>query len=266
MTESAVLYEVREGVGIITFNRPEAMNAVNADLAIGAGNALAEASADPAVRVVVLTGNGRAFCAGADLKAVARGEGIADNDHPERGFAGIVQHWIDKPVIAAVNGFAMGGGTEIMLAADLVVAADSAVFGLPEVKRGLIAGAGGVLRMQRQLPLKRALELVLTGDGIEAATALDWGLVNRVVPAEEVLATALELAAKIAANAPLSVQYSKQTVYRTQQGRSDWNPAWGAEDPWAVNTDLGMKVFTSKDAREGPRAFAEKRQPNWQGE
>jgi len=260
-----VRYQVRDGIAVLTLNRPEAMNSVNAALATAVGEALEQASTDPAVRAVVLTGNGRAFCAGADLKAIARGESIAADGHPEWGFAGIVQHWIDKPVIAAVNGFAMGGGTELVLACDLVVAADTAVFGLPEVKRGLIAGAGGVVRLQRQLPLKRALELALTGDGIEAAVALDWGLVNRVVPAEAVLETALELARKIAANAPLSVQYSKQMMYRTQAGPSDWNPAWGSEEPWAVNGELGLKVFTSADAMEGPRAFAEKREPNWQG-
>ncbi|MGB6246052.1 crotonase/enoyl-CoA hydratase family protein [Gordonia sp. (in: high G+C Gram-positive bacteria)] len=265
MSDTAVLYEVRDGVAVLTFNRPEAMNAVNAALATAAGDALAQASADPQVRAVVLTGNGRAFCAGADLKAVARGEPIVDDAHPERGFAGIVQHWVDKPVIAAVNGFAMGGGTEIMLACDLVVAADTAVFGLPEVKRGLIAGGGGVIRMQRQLPMKRALELALTGDGIEAQTALDWGLVNRVVPAEQVLDAALELARKIAENAPLSVQYTKQAMYRTQTALSEWDPAWGAEDPWAVNEVLGAKVLTSADALEGPTAFAQKRKPDWQG-
>lgn len=264
-TASPVLYEVRDGIAILTLNRPDAMNSVNSALATAVGEALEKAATDPVVRAVVLTGTGRAFCAGADLKAISRGESIAAEGHPEWGFAGIVQHWIDKPVIAAVNGFAMGGGTELVLACDLVVSADTAVFGLPEVKRGLIAGAGGVVRLQRQLPLKRALELALTGDGIEAAVALDWGLVNRVVPAEQVLDTALDLARKIAANAPLSVQYSKEMMYRTQSGLSDWNPAWGSEEPWAVNGELGLKVFTSADAMEGPRAFAEKREPHWQG-
>ncbi|WP_026917476.1 crotonase/enoyl-CoA hydratase family protein [Gordonia shandongensis] len=271
MTESpaaqspAALYEVRGGVAVITLNRPDAMNAVNAALATAVGRHLEQAADDPDVRVVVLTGSGRAFCAGADLKEIAQGKSIAADDNPEWGFAGVAQHWIDKPVIAAVNGFAMGGGTELALACDLVVAADTAVFGLPEVKRGLIAAAGGVIRLQRQLPMKRALELALTGDGIEASVAREWGLVNRVVPADEVLDAALTLADSIAANAPLSVQYSKQAMYRMQSGASDWNQAWGAEEPWAVNGELGIKVFTSKDALEGPRAFAEKREPNWQG-
>ena len=264
-SESPVLYDLRDGVAVVTLNRPEAMNSVNAALATGLGEAIEKAATDPAVRVVVLTGTGRAFCAGADLKAISRGESIAAEGHPEWGFAGLVQHWIDKPIIAAVNGFAMGGGTELALASDLVVAADTAVFGLPEAKRGLIAGAGGVIRLQRQLPIKRALELALTGDGIDAAVALDWGLINRVVAADEVLDAALELARKIAANAPLSVQYSKQMMYRTQSGPSDWNPAWGTEEPWAVNGELGLKVFTSADAMEGPLAFAQKREPNWQG-
>ncbi|EGD55453.1 crotonase/enoyl-CoA hydratase family protein [Gordonia neofelifaecis] len=265
-TASPVLYEVRDGVAVVTLNRPEAMNAVNAALATGLGEAIERASADRDVRVVVLTGTGRAFCAGADLKAIARGESIFDDAHPDWGFAGLVQHWTDKPVIAAVNGFAMGGGTELTLACDLVVAADTAVFGLPEVKRGLIAGGGGVVRLAQQVPVKRALEMVLTGDGIEASLALEWGLVNRVVPADEVLTTALELARKIAANAPLSVQYSKRALYRTRQAASDWNPEWVAEDPWAVNGELMVAVMTSADAMEGPRAFAEKREPNWRGE
>ncbi|MBM7366067.1 crotonase/enoyl-CoA hydratase family protein [Gordonia hydrophobica] len=260
-----VRYEVTDGIAVLTLNRPEAMNSVNSALATAVGEALEAASTDPAVRAVVLTGAGRAFCAGADLKAISRGESIAPEGHPEWGFAGFVQYWTAKPVIAAVNGFAMGGGTELALACDLVVAADTAVFGLPEVKRGLIAAAGGVIRLQRQLPLKRALELALTGDGVEAEVAREWGLVNRVVPAGAVLDTALELARKIAANAPLSVQYTKQMMHRTQQGLSDWNGQWGTEEPWAVNSDLAVTVFTSADAMEGPLAFAQKREPNWQG-
>jgi crotonobetainyl-CoA hydratase len=264
-TEPAARYEVRDGVAIITLNRPRALNAVNADLSTAVGEGLDAAAADPGVRVVVVTGTGRAFCAGADLKELARQRPIHAHGHPEWGFAGLIRHWIDKPIIAAVNGSAMGGGTEIVLASDLVVAAETAVFGLPEVRRGLLAAAGGVVRLQRQLPLKRALELALTGDAIDAATAEQWGLVNRVVPADQVLDVALDLATRVAANAPLSLQHTKRMLYRTLSGVSDWNREWVGEDPWAVNEEAVRTVFSSRDALEGPRAFAEKRQPNWEG-
>jgi crotonobetainyl-CoA hydratase len=264
-TEPAALYEVRDGVAVITLNRPGAMNAVNADLSTAVGEGIEAAAADDSVRVVVITGTGRAFCAGADLKELAQKKPVSAHGHPEWGFAGLIRHWIDKPVIAAVNGFAMGGGTEIALSCDLVVAADTATFGLPEVKRGLLAAAGGVVRLQRQLPLKRALELALTGDGIDAATAESWGLVNKVVPAEAVLEEALELAGRIAANAPLSVQHTKRAIYRAAQGASDWDADWAGEDPWQVNAEAMRPVFDSDDALEGPRAFAEKRAPQWTG-
>ncbi|MGY2085297.1 crotonase/enoyl-CoA hydratase family protein [Blastococcus sp. SYSU DS0539] len=263
--EPAARYEVRGHVAVITLNRPEALNAVNAALSTAVGTALETAAADDAVRVVVVTGTGRAFCAGADLKELAAQRSVAAEGHPEWGFAGLVRHWIDKPVIAAVNGFAMGGGTEIALACDLVVAAETAVFGLPEVKRGLLAAAGGVVRLQRQLPLKRALELALTGDPVDAATALEWGLVNRVVAPEEVLDAALALAERIAANAPLSVRHTKRTVHRTTAGGSDWDPAWAGTDPWQANEEATALVFASRDAVEGPTAFAEKRPPRWEG-
>jgi crotonobetainyl-CoA hydratase len=264
-TEPAALYEVRDGVAIITLNRPAALNAVNSALATAVGEGLEAAAADPDVRVVIVTGTGRAFCAGADLKELAQQRPIHAEGHPEWGFAGLIRHWSDKPVIAAVNGFAMGGGTEIALSCDLVVAADTATFGLPEVKRGLLAAAGGVVRLQRQLPIKRAMELALTGDGIDAATAESWGLVNRVVAAESVLDEALALARRIAVNAPLSIQHTKQMIHRTANGASDWNPDWAGEDPWQVNQEATRAVFDSDDAREGPRAFAEKREPNWSG-
>jgi crotonobetainyl-CoA hydratase len=263
--QQAAVYEIRDGVAIITLNRPEALNAVNAALSTAVGEGLERAAADPEIRVVVVTGTGRAFCAGADLKELAQRRAITAEGHPEWGFAGLTQHWIDKPVVAAVNGFAMGGGTELALACDLVIAADTATFGLPEVKRGLLAAAGGVVRLQRQIPLKRALELALTGDGIDAATAESWGLINKVVPVDSVLDAALELAARIAANAPLSLQHTKRMVHRTAAGLSDWNPDWGGEDPWQVNEAAMGIVFSSEDALEGPRAFADKRAPKWSG-
>ncbi|MEV5848599.1 crotonase/enoyl-CoA hydratase family protein [Streptomyces sp. NPDC051985] len=264
-TAPAARYETRDGVGVITLNRPEALNAVNSALSSAVGEALEQAAADPAVRVVVITGTGRAFCAGADLKELAQRRPVDAPGHPEWGFAGIVRHWIDKPVIAAVNGFAMGGGTEIVLACDLVVAAESATFGLPEVRRGLIAAGGGVVRLQRQLPLRRALELALTGEPVTAATACEWGLVNRVVPDGELLAAALDLAGRVAANAPLSIQHSKRMMYRAAAGGSDWDATWSGGDPWDANEEATRTVFTSADALEGPRAFAEKRAPRWSG-
>lgn len=269
MTETealpAALYDVRDRVAVITLNRPDALNAVNAALSTAVGESLETAVANPEVRAIVVTGSGRAFCAGADLKSLARGESIHAEGHPEWGFAGLIQHWVDKPMIAAVNGFAMGGGTEIALACDLAVAADTATFGLPEVKRGLYAAAGGVIRLQRQVPVKRALELVLTGEGIDAETAAEWGLINRVVPAGSELDAAMELANRIAANAPLAVQISKKMVHRTWSGASDWNATWSGEDPWRANDEALGVVFTSNDAREGPIAFAEKREPRWSG-
>ncbi|WP_214108239.1 crotonase/enoyl-CoA hydratase family protein [Acrocarpospora catenulata] len=255
MTEPAALVERRDHVMLITLNRPEVRNAVNAALTRAVGEALDEADADPSVRAVVLTGAGdKAFCAGADLKAVARGEFTTEGLKPHWGFAGCVTHPISKPVIAAVNGFALGGGTEIALWADLVVAAETAAFGLPEVKRGIIAGAGGAFRLIQQLPAKVAMEILLTGDPVPAAEALRLGLVNRVVPQDQVVAAALELAGRVCANAPLSVQASK----RIARGFSE-------EAAWARSAAEAELIMKSADAKEGPRAFAEKRAPVWEG-
>ncbi len=264
-TEPAALYEVRGRVALITLNRPDARNAVNAALSTAVGAGLEAAVADPDVRVIVITGAGPSFCAGADLKELAQGRSIHADGHPEWGFAGLIQHWVDKPVIAAVNGAAMGGGTEITLACDLVVAADTAKFGLPEVKRGLYAAAGGVIRLQPQIPRKRALELALTGEGIDADTAVAWGLINRVAPVGTELDVALELANVIAANAPLAVQVSKKMIHRTWSAASEWNADWSGEDPWDANNEALGVVFSSNDAMEGPQAFAEKREPRWSG-
>jgi crotonobetainyl-CoA hydratase len=261
----AALYERSCHIAVITLNRPRALNAVNSALSTAVGQALERAADDRKVRVVVVTGAGRAFCAGADLKELAAGRDVHAPDHPEWGFAGLVRHWIDKPVIAAVNGFAMGGGTEIALACDLVVAAENATFGLPEVKRGLLAAAGGVVRLQRQLPFKRALQLALTGDGITAQQAEEWGLVNSLAKPGEALADALDLAARIADNAPLSVQHTKRVMHRTAAGGSDWDPEWSAGEVWAVNEQAKEFVFATRDAQEGATAFAEKRPPVWEG-
>jgi crotonobetainyl-CoA hydratase len=186
--QPAALVERRGNVIVITINRPEARNAVNGAVSTAVGDALEQAHNDAEVRAVVITGAGdKSFCAGADLKAIARRENLYHPDHGEWGFAGYVHHFIDKPTIAAVNGTALGGGIELASASDLVVAEESAKFGLPEVKRGLIAGAGGVFRIVHQLPRKVGLELLLTGEPISAAEAAKWGLINQVVPDGTVL-------------------------------------------------------------------------------
>jgi crotonobetainyl-CoA hydratase len=255
------LVELRGHVMIVTLNRPRALNAVNAAMTRAVADALERADNDREIRALIITGSGqRAFCAGADLKAVARGEQLTPPGYERFGFAGYVAHFIRKPTIAAVNGFALGGGTEIALASDLVIAAESAAFGLPEVTRGIFAAAGGAFRLPQQLPWKIGLELLFTGDPIDAATAQRHGLVNRVVPDEQVLPTAIALAQRIAQNAPLSVQASKQLAYGALDDRLP-----GEDDRWAQNNAVTEWLMSSEDAREGPLAFAEKRQPVWQG-
>nr|WP_170306078.1 enoyl-CoA hydratase-related protein [Mycolicibacter kumamotonensis] len=244
---------------LITINRPEARNAINGAVSAGIGDALAQAQDDDDVRAVVLTGAGdKSFSAGADLKAIANRENIYHPEHPEWGFAGYVQHVIDKPTIAAVNGTALGGGTEIALASDLVVAEQRAQFGLPEVKRGLLAGAGGVFRIIDQLPRKIALELLYTGEPISAADAGRWGLVNRVVDDGGALQAALALAEQITGNAPLSVRATKRIAYGVEDGAIP-----GEAGDWARTGREFSALLKSEDAKEGPRAFAEKRAPVW---
>lgn len=262
MGYEAIKVENRERITIITLNRPDALNAVNHQLWLEVGTALTEFEQNPDQWVAILTGAGdRAFSAGADLKEIAAG-GIKTTDQmKEWGFAGIVKHHISKPIIAAVNGFALGGGTEIALACDLIVASERASFGLPEVKRGLIAAAGGLLRLPRQLPLKVAMEVILTGEPLSAEEAKRWGLINRVVPHEEVLPEAIKLAEKIMENAPLAVRASKEIVYRGLDSTISF-----PQDAWTINDEYTAKVFSSQDAKEGPRAFAEKRKPNWVGQ
>ncbi|MEE6137401.1 crotonase/enoyl-CoA hydratase family protein [Mycobacterium sp. 050128] len=255
----AVLVERRGTVMVITINRPEARNAINAAVSIGVGDALEEAQHDPEVRAVVLTGAGdKSFCAGADLKAIARRENLYHPDHADWGFAGYVQHFIDKPTIAAVNGTALGGGTELALASDLVVAHELAKFGLPEVKRGLIAAAGGVFRIVDQLPRKVAMELLLTGEPMTASDAWEWGLVNQVVKDGSVLDAALAMAARIAVNAPLSVQASKRIAAGVDEG-----VITADEVGWERTVNEMRTLIRSEDAKEGPLAFAEKREPVW---
>ena len=258
-TRPAVRTERRDHILLVTLDRPEARNAVNGEVSTLLGRALDEADTDPEIRVVVLTGSGeQSFCAGADLKAISRGEDIFPAENRQWGFAGMMQHHVSVPVIAAVNGTALGGGCEIALACDLVVAAEHAIFGLPEVRRGLIAAAGGAFRLPAQLPHRVAMEMILTGEPVTAERALDLHLINRVVPAGDLLDAALELAGVIAANAPLAVQASKRVALGISDGT---RPA--EDDRWKVSDTEMITVMTSEDAMEGPRAFSEKRAPVW---
>ncbi|AFR49492.1 Enoyl-CoA hydratase / carnithine racemase [Gordonia sp. KTR9] len=260
MTESVVI--VQEGhTLVITINRPEVRNAVDMSVCLAIGDALEDAEQDRDIRTVVLTGAGeQAFCSGADLKAIARGEPIIPPGREAWGLAGYVNHPISKPTIAAVNGLALGGGTELALASDLIVASENAVFGLPEVKRGRVAGAGGAFRWTRQLPERLALELLLTGGSLSAEAALEHHLVNRVVPADRVRAEALLLADAIGANGPVAVQATK----RIAKGISDGSvPAEAGL--WEHTAREAAAVNASDDAREGLAAFAEKRAPQWTG-
>ncbi|HSD79614.1 MAG TPA: crotonase/enoyl-CoA hydratase family protein [Solirubrobacteraceae bacterium] len=252
--DAPVLTEARDGVLVITLNRPQARNAVNAALARGLAGALDALDADEALAVGVLTGAGAGFCAGMDLKAFVAGESSWVEG---RGFAGIAQRAARKPLIAAVEGFAVAGGLEIALACDLIVAARGARLGVPEVKRSLVAAAGALLRLPRRLPYGVAMELALTGDPIDAERAHELGLVNRLAEPGGALGGALELARAIAVNGPLALRATKEVLER------QWD--WGEEEFWARQAEITGPVFASDDAREGAIAFAEKRPPVWRG-
>src|ERR1700754_1437988 len=244
---------------VLPITPPEARNCVNGAVSIGVGDALEQAQQDPDVRAVVITGAGdKSFCAGADLKAISRRENLYHPDHAEWGFAGYVHHFIDKPTIAAVNGTAFGGGTELALASDLVVGEERAKFGLPEVKRGLIAAAGGVFRIVDHLPRKVAMELIFTGEPMSSADALKWGLINQVVPDGTAVEAALALAERVTCNAPLAVWASKRVAMGVDEG-----VITGDEPGWTRTMREIATLIRSEDAKEGPMAFAEKRQPVW---
>ncbi|HKG39550.1 MAG TPA: crotonase/enoyl-CoA hydratase family protein [Conexibacter sp.] len=254
MSESAVLTELRDGVLLVTLNRPEQRNAVNGEVAEGVAAALDRLDLDPELRVGVLTGAGKGFCAGMDLKAFVAGERVAVDG---RGFAGIVQRASEKPLIAAVEGFAVAGGFEIALACDLIVAARGARLGIPEVKRGLVAAGGALLRLPQRMPYHLAMELALTGEFIDAERAAALGLVNRVVDPGSAVSAAMELARSIAANGPLAVAASKRILVE--------GPEWPSRDRWSRQAEITDPVRASADAREGSVAFAEKRAPRWVG-
>jgi crotonobetainyl-CoA hydratase len=263
---SKVLTERRgrdDSVLIITLNRPEARNAVDCETCELVGHAVEEAERDPHVRAVIVTGAGdQAFSAGADLKALMRGEQMLPEGTEHWSFASFVNHFTSKPTIAAVNGNALGGGTELALSCDLVVAVDTASFGLPEVKRGLVAGAGGVFRLSQQLPPRMAMELILTGDPLPADEALRWGLINQVVPLGQALTAALAMADRIAQNAPLAVQASKRIAYGVFDGPHGKERV-GERPLWDLTDAEMQQVMSSQDAQEGTRAFAEKRAAVW---
>ena len=251
---SEVITERRERMLVITINRPDQRNAVNAAVAQGIASALDELDANDGLSLGILTGAGKGFCAGMDLKAFLEGEIPHAGD---RGFAGITQRGSTKPLIAAVEGFAVAGGLEVALACDLIVAARGARLGIPEVKRSLVAAGGGLLRLPRVLPRNVAMELALTGDPIDAERAHELGMVNRLAEPGEALATALELAEAIAANGPLALAATKRILLDS----ADWSDA----EFFARQLEIVGPVAGSEDAREGARAFAEKRAPVWKG-
>jgi enoyl-CoA hydratase len=251
----AILTDVTDGVAVITINRPEARNAVNGAVARGIAAAVDEFDNRSDVSVLILTGAGANFSSGMDLKGFLAGDApIAEG----RGFGGIVERPPAKPVIAAVEGYALAGGFELVLACDLIVASEEAKFGLPEVKRGLVAGAGGLLRLPSRVPYHLAMEIALTGEHFSAARLADAGLVSKLVPAGEALSAAKELAARVAQNAPLALAASKRVIVES----SDWS----ADEAFAKQTEVIRPIFGSKDSIEGAMAFAEKRPPVWKGE
>ena len=254
MSEEPVLFtEVEDGVLIVTMNRPEAKNAMSKALAEGISAAMDRLEAEDGLRCAILTGAGGTFCSGMDLKGFLRGERPSIEG---RGFGGLTEWTPKKPVIAAVDGYALAGGMELALSCDLIVASATSKFGIPEAKRGLAAAAGGLIKLPRQIPPRIAMELALTGDFIDAQRAYELGFVNRVVDGPA-LPAAKELARKIAENGPLALIASKAIVRESH--------SWTDEEMWHKQASHIAPVFVSADAREGSLAFAEKRKPNWQG-
>lgn len=253
-TGAPVLTEVVDGVLVVTINRPEARNAINTETARAIGDAMDRLDGDPTLVSGIITGAGGTFCAGMDLVAFLAGE---KPSIPGRGFAGIVEGPPAKPVIAAVEGYAIAGGFEIALACDMIVAADNAKFGLPEVKRGLVAAGGGLMRLPRRVPYHLAMEWALTGEMIPAETAHRVSLVNRLASPGSALDVALALARTIAANGPLAVAATKQIIVEA--------PEWSAAEMFEKQRAISVPVRESEDAKEGARAFKERRAPRWRG-
>jgi len=250
-----IRYEKRDRVAVVTIDRPDAMNALTVEMLGALDAAFAEFEGDDDLWVAILTAGGdRAFCTGMDLKEaiplLTSGDELGYEDHTKRQFSDVF-----KPIIAAVNGHCIAGGMEMLAGTDLRVAAEHATFGLGEVRWGLVPAGGSHIRFPRQIPWALAMELLLTGDPIDARRAYEIGLVNRVVPADELMPTALKLAARICKNGPLAVRTSKQIAVRSL----------GLEAGFVLEKALAAKVFASEDAQEGPRAFAEKRKPRFTG-
>ncbi|MFI5063766.1 MAG: crotonase/enoyl-CoA hydratase family protein [Streptosporangiales bacterium] len=253
--DAAVRCEISGPVATLTINRPQARNAVNEAVAAGMAAAFDELEARQDIQVIVVTGTGGTFCAGMDLKGFLRGENPQAGG---RGFAGIVERPPARPVIAAVEGYALAGGFEIALSCDLIVASETAWFGLPEVTRGLVAAAGGLLRLPRRIPYHLAMEIALSGERVPAARLHAAGLVSRLVPEGQALAAARELAANLSLNAPLALAATKQIITESAD--------WPAAEAFARQGKIAGRVFGSADAMEGAAAFAEKRAPVWRGE
>jgi enoyl-CoA hydratase len=252
-TDNVVLVEQRDRILIITINRPEAKNAVNAAVSRGLADAVDRLDSDPGLSVGIVTGAGGSFCAGMDLKAFARGENVVVEG---RGM-GFTERPPVKPLIAAVEGYALAGGTELALATDLIVASKESAFGIPEVKRGLVAGGGGLLRLPQRIPYAIAMELALTGANLPAQRAHELGLVNVLAEPRQALDAAIALAERITANGPLAVAATKRIIAESR--------GWSPDEMWAEQTRILMPVFSSNDAKEGAIAFAEKRPPKWTG-
>lgn len=249
----AVLVEQRDRILLITINRPQAKNAVNAAVSQGLADAMDRLDDDPGLSVGILTGAEGSFSAGMDLKAFARGENVVVAG---RGM-GFTERPPVKPLIAAVEGYALAGGTELALATDLIVAASNSAFGIPEVKRGLVAGGGGLLRLPQRIPYAIAMELALTGDNLPAERAHELGLVNVLTEPGKALDGAIALAEKITANGPLAVAATKRIIVESR--------AWSPDEMWQKQMEIFLPVFASNDAKEGAVAFAEKRPPKWTG-
>jgi enoyl-CoA hydratase len=251
---SEVQLTTEDGIAVVTINRPEARNAVNAAVAKGIAEAMDSLDQREDLRIGIITGAGGTFCSGMDLKAFLRREAVRLEG---RGFAGLVEAPPKKPLIAAIEGYALAGGFEIALACDLIVAAQDARFGLPEVKRGLAPTAGGLLRLPKQLPMRIARELVLTGEMVQAEKLAAYGLINRIVAPGTALTVALDLARAIAENGPLAVAACKRVMQEAQD--------WSSAEMFRKQSEIAAHVFASDDAREGASAFAEKRKPVWRG-
>ena len=250
-----LLVDVADGIAVLTLNRPEARNAVNAELAHALAAAVDDIDRRDDIRVIVLTGAGGTFCSGMDLKAFVAGQRASIQG---RGFAGFTARPPRTPTIAAVEGAAVAGGCELVLACDMVVAAHSARFGVPEVKRGLVAVGGALLRLPQRVPYQLAMELILTGDFIDAERARAGGLINYLVPDGRALDEAMELARRVAANGPLAVKASKEIMLKA--------PNWPPDHAYDAQMEIAQIAFDSQDAKEGARAFAEKRRPVWRGQ